>query len=95
VRGFLHRGWITEALAVADAAEATITNAYAGRGMYGATCLGVIFEERSYVDAFLAALGVVQERTGGFDAVELARWAQVDNMGKGWILYFPGWEVSE
>lgn len=61
---------------------------YSGRGMYGRTCLGFV------VDATDIVVGVALHQALGDDAWEMARNACTDNMGRGAIVYFPGYSVA-
>lgn len=79
---------------------------YSGRGMYGDTCFGVIFENGvSAAFSWLAALGYQLGYDEGQDgtpedvdtdlATDLARNARTDNMGYSTIVYFPRFQLDE
>lgn len=53
----------------------TVRNDYSGRGMFGARCYGIDCDNAARAIEEAAALGV--------------RGAKVDNMGMGWIVYWP------
>lgn len=86
-------GYIQEALDVAGIEDAKLRD-YSGRFMYGETCLGIVFDHALAPLSFMTALGLVQEYTQGFNALDLARAARMDEMGKGVVVYFPGWAVE-
>lgn len=70
---------------------------YSGRGMGGATCVGVVCH--SHTALFSAFLTQVQEQGSEdldlSDAIEAFESARQDSMGRDVILYFPGWKASD
>lgn len=81
----------------ADALESE-TNArtnYVGRGYRAPGCIAFTFDEHSALISIGAALAMA-EQTGAIsqDPRELALAARVDSMGKGFIVYFPGFTVE-
>lgn len=86
------RQLLVEALENAGFDKDNIYDNYSGRGMNGSTCPGVtvdhesdlrriMFELARVVDgAYEEFLDVAEDMTGG----------AMDNMGRGWILYWPG-----
>jgi hypothetical protein len=79
---------------------------YSGRGMYGQECFGFVTNDYGSPFAFFVQLGIIGaqneedtsiEDSDYFDtgaAEQLAMSAQTDSMGRGSIVYFPGWQVS-
>jgi hypothetical protein len=71
---------------------------YSGRGMYGATCFGIVTSNVPRT-LMLMATGIIEasdiEGGEGIDLVsELAGVARVDSMGLSSIVYFPGYELD-
>jgi len=64
---------------------------YSGRGMFGDTCLGVDLDYRK--DFNLIFSDVAREMSEEF-AGALGLRLTWDNMGLGWIAYFPGIKVD-
>jgi len=97
----LFRGWVEEALAVAglDKGDAEVRDDWSVTGPLSGEqpCFAVMFDSPSAGQTFLVGLGAVQERTGGFNAVELARVAEVDRLSDHLVhvLCFPGWTLSD
>lgn len=69
---------------IEDAANAIggeVTYSYSGRGMFGRTCVGIECDSSQEVIEEAASRGL--------------RGAAVDNLGLGWIVYWPsvqGWD---
>lgn len=64
---------------------------YSGRGMYGATCFGIVFREHRDIFSFFVELAVED-----YDTAELlARKARQDSMGRDAIVYFPGCTLDD
>jgi hypothetical protein len=63
---------------------------YSGRGMYGKSCLGVNYEEMKDV----LKIGFLLHQEMGDEALPLIQNARFDQMGRGYIMYFPAiaWE---
>lgn len=68
--------------------ELSFYREYSGRGMYGATCLGISVNGNASTTMFMLA---VREVLGLEDTVYLANAMRSDNMGYDTIVYFPGW----
>jgi hypothetical protein len=68
---------------------------YSGRNMYGKTCLSVTYdEEMQLLHLFLDLAAMHTELEGGRDYTagfvrSLARVTKVDNMGHGYVAYWP------
>lgn len=84
-----------------DYSEA-IRDDYSGRGMYGQVCVALSVDRLQDALAVVAALAVsvavnTDEKDGdGEDiAVEIGRAAQLDSMGRGQIVYWPGWTLAD
>jgi hypothetical protein len=74
-----------------DFADVIYTD-YSGRGMYGATCLGIVVPSRSDAPKVVGYLAVaLAEEDGDVDALldEVA----TDSMGRDTIVYFRGVEL--
>lgn len=82
-------------------AEAS-ADGYSGRGMYGRTCASINFDTDTDAYQFFARLGEVTAfDQGDASAVidgdptvrlqELVGCALTDSMGRGIVVYFPGW----
>lgn len=78
--------------------DVDIRPAYSGRGMYGKPCVGVVLGndtssliELGWTIARLGAEGVLSEDT----EQALLRGAQLDTMGHGVIVYWPGIECAD
>lgn len=74
---------------------------YPGRGMYGAECLGFVVDRSQAVFVGAAIASELARDAGMYDfeealdtALEIAARAQVDSMGLGSIVYFPGVTVE-
>lgn len=88
---------VNDILDNADLAYESFTNTYSGRGMYGDTCVG--FDVDSLHELGTLAIAFV-EVLGDSEGRELAGRARTDNMGLGYIIYFPHvtcpeWEEEE
>lgn len=70
---------------------------YSGRGMYRDTCFGIDFDSDRDAFRFIASITAVliadDETDGEGRALDLADEATTDSMGRGMILYFPGWKL--
>ena len=74
---------------------------YSGRGMYGARCFGIVVSQSQ---AGLIGLGIAAAIMGTMDdttaedalamAAEIVRCANTGSMGRGTIVYFPGWLLA-
>jgi len=64
---------------------------YSGRGMYGASCFGIVHD---LPDAVLGGIivGLFEDK---FEAINMLESARIDNMGRSTITYFPGWGLKE
>ena len=82
---------LPEAAAIAKAANAELRTDYSGRGMYGAQCIGYDVHDMSGV----MRLGVAINRLLNKDmAQDMLDRTTTDNMGLGFIVYFPGIELE-
>lgn len=64
---------------------------YSGRSMYGALCVGFVYDD---LTDFLAALVYIAQENDDL-AETLARSACTDSMGLSMIVYFPRLTISE
>jgi hypothetical protein len=71
-----------------DPDEALRTD-YSGRGMYGASCVGLVHSD---IDSLIAFVSLVRTRVGDEWAL---RGARQDSMGMSVITYWPRWTVTE
>lgn len=67
------------------------TSTYSGRGMYGAQCVGWDVQGADEVLRLGAAITTVM----GDDAPDMIDSASQDSMGRGVIVYFPGWQCDD
>lgn len=80
--------------------EANIRENYSGRGMYGRTCFGIVFEGESALYRFMAAAGRIDadrehDERPRFDSISLAHNVRTDSMGPGSLIaYWPGWNLE-
>lgn len=80
--------------------EANIRENYSGRGMYGRTCFGIVFEGESALYRFMAAAGRIDadrehDERPRFDALAFAHNVRTDSMGPGSLIaYWPGWNLE-
>lgn len=85
--------------------DAQVRADYSGRGMYGATCFGVVCGSHQIglvALAITAAIADIVESNGeDTDYAELIDTAagivgtmRVDSMGRDQIAYFPGWTLA-
>jgi hypothetical protein len=82
-----------------DGDEVNIREGYSGRGMYGRTCFGIVFENEAALFRFMAAAGRIEadrehDERPGFDSFSLARSVRTDRMMRGVIAYWPGWNLQ-
>lgn len=98
----IQRQLIDEALDCAGLYEVDVRTDYSGRGMSGATCLGIVCDSERSAFRLFAALGQISgERTIEDENWEpeivsdLAASALTDSMGRSLVVYFPRWEVAE
>lgn len=72
--------------------DVTVRTDYSGRGMYGATCFGLVVSKSDVLVGY--ALGrFLEER--GYDAFEVLEAARTDSMGYDAVVYFPGYNLAE
>lgn len=70
---------------------------YSGRGMYGKTCASITFDQLVEAFQFFARLGEytagvpMEDEDPTLSMQELAGSARTDSMGRGLVVYFPGW----
>lgn len=94
---------LTEAADLANLYDYTV-RAYSGRGMYGNDCAAVVLDGQREANRFLMALAALTVEKALYsdesdpdptaDAMELAEAVAVDSMGRGVVLYFPGWMLE-
>lgn len=88
---------VNDILDNADLEYSSFTNTYSGRAMYGDTCVGFDVDSLREIGTLSIAIHEVLGDTLGRDMVERAR---TDNMGMGYIIYYPHvtcpeWEEEE
>ena len=66
---------------IAEEVGGELRDNYSGRGMYGKTCYGIDCDNYTTCLEVAGSKGV--------------RGARVDNMGKGWIVYWPNYTKKE
>lgn len=79
---------VTDITLAADLELSSFTNTYSGRGMYGERCIGWDVDDLS--DAPMVLALAFAEFLDPYEARRLAENARTDNMGLGYIIYFPG-----
>lgn len=74
---------------------------YSGRGMYGASCFGVVGSQRGLLKFFIELATTPDfyafdefDVSGADLAIELADRVSTDNMGFDTIFYFPGYTLA-
>ena len=77
---------VNDILDNADLAYEAFTNSYSGRGMYGDRCVGFDVDSLTELGTLAIAIHEVLGDVEGRSMVENAR---TDNMGLGYIIYFP------
>lgn len=77
---------VNDILDNADLSYESFTNTYSGRFMYGDTCVGFDVDSLTELGTLAIAFVEVLGDTLGRDMTERAR---TDNMGLGYIIYFP------
>lgn len=85
----ISRDQLEELKSALDLLDEDVRYDYSGRGMYGRECLGLV------VDATDLVVGVALSQVFGDDAWDIARNACTDSMGRGAIVYFPGYTVEQ
>ncbi|HEY3477538.1 MAG TPA: hypothetical protein VGL02_01450 [Streptomyces sp.] len=68
-----------------------VRDSYEGRGMYGESCFALYVDEIGDAVKFLIHLGRQEPR----EACELAENIQFDQMGRGTVVYFPRWTLTD
>lgn len=76
---------------LAELDDASPTSAYSGRYMYGDRCVGWDLDTTADILRLGAAITTVM----GDDAPGMLGDATSDSMGRGTIVYFPGWTCDE
>lgn len=66
---------------------------YSGRAMYGANCVGLDVE--SFGAVMNIAVGLIEGGIDPTEVCELGENMRTDNMGLGYIVYWPALELSE
>jgi hypothetical protein len=77
---------------------------YSGKGMYGKTCAAITFDDMTSVFMFFTRLGAESDEyaanypgsewEAALRVMELAGAARTDSMGRGIVVYFPGWTFA-
>lgn len=80
--------------------EEVLRENYSGRGMFGASCFGIVLDnvrEAFGLFATMAEVGCDEDvsATCGRLACDLADAARIDDMGRSIIVYFPGYTLSD
>jgi hypothetical protein len=98
----IKRAFIDTALSNADlmdGEEVHIRESYSGRGMYGKTCFGIVADRDGDAIKFAISLGLIlaadDDEWGEVHAMDLGDAAETDSMGRGMILYFPGYQLVD
>lgn len=86
---------LRDAVDNAEGREDDIHPEYSGRFMYGETCLAVAADSGIGLSLIAYELGVMDAEEGDDVGRQLLRSARVDSLGRGLILYFPGWQLEE
>jgi hypothetical protein len=78
----------------------TVNDTYSGRGMYGETCLSVVFVGKRIqrnLCRFMVELGMAVDLdyVTPSTATELADDVCTDDLGMDMIVYFPGWKLDD
>jgi hypothetical protein len=71
--------------------DGVIRNDYSGRGMYGERCFGLKVDSLSEAVEVMVSLALEDQ---DFSVKSLASSMCLDNMGMGYICYFPGWTTD-
>lgn len=81
--------------AVDSIGEGTLRS-YSGRGMYGQECIGLVVDSISDYTTIIiqATLFAELDEKGDLFSFE-ARTVGMDNMGKGWVFYWPSKQFKE
>lgn len=69
---------------VAENVDGSVYPDYSGRGMYGATCVGIVLEDSTVADLALAI------KDAGADEILTREGRSSDNMGLRTIIYWTG-----
>lgn len=70
-----------------------IVTSYSGRGMYGASCFGVVTSAPVAVGVALAV--AAEDDVSGADLGWIVDSARTDSMGRDLIVYFPNWQLDQ
>ncbi len=99
----ISRSLVEAAIMNADLDADAIRDDYSGRGMYGGTCWGLRLDNAADVGLFYFQLGALafdhqeNDETGAFDmddVAEMVRRSASDSLGRGTIVYFPGYTLE-
>jgi len=79
--------------------DVAIVPSYSGRAMYGETCFGVVHDNGQEGEiAIVIVAAIIETGEEPEDAIrqafKIVRRARGDNMGRQYITYYPGWELS-
>lgn len=70
-----------------------LTTTYSGRGMFGATCIGVVVDDPTDLADLIGALMCAGEDDLAAGLMDQPR--ATDNMGRGTIVYWPGVRAAQ
>lgn len=82
---------VVDALDASGQDESVIYSNYSGRGMFGSTCFGMVFDGSRDLTRFFICLADLDQEL----ALDLVDSWQSDSMGLSKIYYFPGWEIGD
>lgn len=68
---------------------------YSGRGMYGATCFGVVVASYELLQVGVAIERLLSRHNSDDDTIKLLKSASTDSMGMSTIVYFRGFELAK
>jgi hypothetical protein len=94
----IDRDLFVDACEIAGLDEDGFRDDYSGRGMYDATCFGIVVDRLRDAFVLFAAMGEISATLDDdecFDVAQLASKACVDDMGRGKIVYFPDYWISK
>lgn len=90
------RTLVMKAAEIADLGDDSIQENYRGRGMYGASCFGIVGSMRDLTRFMVALTCLEMQETDETSCAEnLADNVATDSMGYSTIFYFPGIKLSE
>lgn len=83
--------WEVRNFAGWESASIYVTNDYSGRCMFGEQCFGFVFDSQDVEDRFFDAISDADHEL--YKTLRPAR--KYDSMGRGSIVYFPGFQIDE